>query len=503
MTVGNKFRVTATSGDVMTDGKLAIGGAAPVSTTKELYVNGDIHATETLEVGGATTLSGTLDVTGNTEMTGLLSVGGTHTDTNKELYVNGDIEATATLEVGGTTTLTGKATLADDIEMIKQSAALTHTGASGGTSGLTIKSTHGFVDVESVRFTGAQIGILGDVDIITLSSADVSINGDLSATGDLAVTGDAAVTGTLGVVGNMGVGTVGSQKFVVTASDGSLAIGSDKFTVTGTSGDTSVLGDLTVASDLAIGPTSMTRKLTVDGSNGNTQTSGTLGVGSDFSVGPSSSRTFTVAATSGDVVAIGKVAVGGSHGDANKELYVNGDVYASGTTHSAGDLQVGSSKFTVDASSGDASAAGDLAVAGVFKVNTDKLVVSSAGDLTIATNKFKVTASSGDTDVAGDLTVTGSAAVSGNFVSSYHVASSLAGATVPVPDGKTVIVITSATASFNVVFDSSATPSAGQLVFVRNKSNHATSDSFSTGTVIAAGEGALYVYTGSNWERVI
>ena len=417
--------------------------------------------------------------------------------------MNGDIEATATLEVGGTTTLTGKATLADDIEMIKQSAALTHAGASGGTSGLTIESTHGFVDVESVRFTGAQIGIDGDVDIITLSSADVSINGDLGATGDLAVGGDAAVTGTLGVVGNMGVGTVGSQKFVVTAGDGSLAIGSDRFTVTGTTGDTSISGDLTVASDLAIGPTSMTRTLTVDGSNGNTQTSGVLGVGSDFSVGPSSSRTFTVAATSGDVVAIGKVAVGGSHGDANKELYVNGDVYASGTTHSAGDLQVGSSMFTVDASSGDASAAGDLTVAGVFKVNTDKLVVSSAGDLTIDTNKFKVTASSGDTDVAGDLTVTGSAAVSGNFVSSYGAASSLAGATVTVPDGKTVVVITSATAPFNVVFDSSATPSAGQLVFVRNKSNMATSDSFGTGTIIAAGDGALYVYTGSAWERVI
>ena len=90
-------------------------------------------------------------------MTRTLSVGGTHADTNKELYVNGDIEATATLEVGGTTTLTGKATLVDDIEMTKQSAALTHAGASGGTSGLTIESTHGFVDVESVRFTGRKL----------------------------------------------------------------------------------------------------------------------------------------------------------------------------------------------------------------------------------------------------------------------------------------------------------------------------------------------------------
>ena len=199
----------ATSGDTLTAGKLAVGGTPPASNSKKLYVTGDFEATATLVVGGAAELKNRVDVDGdatvggNTEITGRLSVGGAHTDTTKELYVNGDIEATATLEVGGTTTLTGKATLADDIEMIKQSAALTHTGASGGTSGLTIKSAHGFVDVESVRFTGAQIGILGDVDIITLSSADVSINGDLSATGDLAVTGDAAVTGTLGVVGNL------------------------------------------------------------------------------------------------------------------------------------------------------------------------------------------------------------------------------------------------------------------------------------------------------------
>ena len=125
-----------------------------------------------------------------------------------------------------------------------------------------------------LRFHGAQIGIDGDVDIITLSSADVSINGDLGATGDLAVGGDAAVTGTLGVVGNMGVGTVGSQKFVVTAGGGSLAIGSDGVLSHGHHGRHVHLGDLTVASDLAIGPTSMTRTLTVDGSNGNTQTSG-------------------------------------------------------------------------------------------------------------------------------------------------------------------------------------------------------------------------------------
>ena len=92
----------------------------------------------------------------------------------------------------------------------------------------------------------------------------------------------------------------------------------------------------------------------------------------------------------------------------------------------------------------------------------------------------------------------------GNFVSSYGVGrASRSGRDGDGARRKTVVVVTSATAPFNVVFDSSATPSAGQLVFVRNKSNMATSDSFGTGTIIAAGDGALYVYTGSAWERVI
>jgi hypothetical protein len=43
------------------------------------------------------------------------------------------------------------------------------------------------VDVESVRFTETKIGITGDIDIITLSSASVAVAGALGSTGDFNV----------------------------------------------------------------------------------------------------------------------------------------------------------------------------------------------------------------------------------------------------------------------------------------------------------------------------
>ena len=65
-----------------------------------------------------------------------------------------------------------------DVEMSKVSAAITHSGAVDATTGLTIKSTSGFVDVEAVRFTD-KIGVSGDPDLVSLSSSSVSVSGTL------------------------------------------------------------------------------------------------------------------------------------------------------------------------------------------------------------------------------------------------------------------------------------------------------------------------------------
>ena len=115
---------------------------------------------------GALTVAGTLSLdddfkvattkftvdaqTGNTAVFGTLGVTGAATLSNT-LTVTQGATLSSTLNVAGV------ATMQDDILMSETAASLTHTAASGSTSGLTIKSTFGFVDVESVRFTGARL----------------------------------------------------------------------------------------------------------------------------------------------------------------------------------------------------------------------------------------------------------------------------------------------------------------------------------------------------------
>ena len=92
--------------------------------------------------------------------------------------------------------------------MSEATAALTHDAASG--VGLAITSSNGYVDVESVRFTGLQMGLDGAADLITLSNANVKITGTLDTTGYIKVastkftvdaTGNTYADGTLGVKG--------------------------------------------------------------------------------------------------------------------------------------------------------------------------------------------------------------------------------------------------------------------------------------------------------------
>ena len=72
----------------------------------------------------------------------------------------------------GAVAVSGTLTVSDDLKLSETSAAITHTASSGGVA---ITSTAGYVDVESVRFTSNAIGISGDIDIITLSSASVAV----------------------------------------------------------------------------------------------------------------------------------------------------------------------------------------------------------------------------------------------------------------------------------------------------------------------------------------
>ena len=83
--------------------------------------------------------------------------------------------------------ITGSLQVSDDFKLSNVSAAITHTAATiGATTGLTISSTAGFVDVESVRFTEESvIGTTNDPDLITLADNAVTVSGTLTVSDDV------------------------------------------------------------------------------------------------------------------------------------------------------------------------------------------------------------------------------------------------------------------------------------------------------------------------------
>ena len=170
----------------------------------------------------------------------------------------------------------------------------TTSGSTAAVEQLRIRSD-GNVDVESVRFTGSQIGINGDPTMIDLgaTSGMVSVNGDLKATGNLTLSSTAAAIthsgGTSLSISSNGYVEVESVRF---ATD-NIGIDGDPNLMVLTSG-----------------------VLTVDGEVAST----TLDV--------SGATTFG-----------GTVSVGGAHSDATKQLYVNGDIYATGMSTSASDAR--------------------------------------------------------------------------------------------------------------------------------------------------------------------
>ena len=249
----DKFKVDGSNGDTLIAGTLGVTAATTLSST--LAVTGDVTVNtnkfKVTAVDGslaiATNKFNVAGASGNTLIAGTLGVAGATTlsstvDVTDDFNVNSKFTVTAAsgdTAVAGTLGVTGISTFADEVKLANDNALVTHTGSTG----MKITSSSGYVDVESVRFTGLSIGKDGDPNTILLANQQVTITGALDVTSDV---------------------DIGSGKFVVTASDGSLAIATDKFKV--------------------------------DGSNGNTVSKGTLIVEGDIKFGPGTGRTFTVAA---------------------------------------------------------------------------------------------------------------------------------------------------------------------------------------------------------------
>ena len=186
---------------------------------------------------------------------------------------------------------------------------------------------------------------------------------------------------------------VNSGKFAVTASDGSLAISSNKFTVAGDTGNTVVSGHLAVG-----GPTGDSAKEVYV--TGDIEATGTLAIGGD--------ATFAGAVTvTGLFTALGDYRIGDSA--PSDSLTVNAASNYTGTTTMSNTLDViGAATLESTLSVGGAttlsSTLGVVSDVRIGAVGARKLVVSgSDGSLAIQTNKFTVAGNTGNTVVAGTL----------------------------------------------------------------------------------------------------
>ena len=252
----------------------------------------------------------------------------------------------------GTTGNTNLLTLADAsltvdsaVDLEAAAATITHTAPASGNGGLKITSTNGFVDVESVRFTGPDIGIDGTTDIMTLtvasSVATVAFKHKLT-TGGLATLESATVTNALTASAAVTVGTTLGVTGATTLTGTTLmkeSVTLDKAAATITHTDASGAGSLTISSTTGNVAISAKTGSTVDVESIRFKDA-QIGLSNDddmitlTSDGSASTVDFADKVTTGGIVAIA-----GSHTDTSKELYVNGDVYATGTVTSASDAR--------------------------------------------------------------------------------------------------------------------------------------------------------------------
>ena len=134
------------------------------------------------------------------------------------------------------------------------------------------------------------------------------------------------------------------------------------------------------------------------------------------------------------------------------------------------------------------------------------LMVLTSGVLTVDGKVASTTLDVTGETTLDSATVTGAASFGGEFSMAY-VAVSASGGTATCTDAKSVCVVTgtggASDGELTVTYGGSS-PAMGTMVFVRNGSGVDTaSTAFGTGTQILKNTGALFVYSGSAWTRII
>ena len=334
-----KLTIKSDQGHILDVGGATIATVASGGTTfTQTTTVADLTASGTVTMNAASqaiTHSGTttLAISSGGDIT--LAAGSTKDVTIEDVHIAGLTIGTAN-NADLLTLADAKVTVDSEIELSASAAKITHENAAGG---LTIVSSNGYVDVESIRFTGAKIGVAADDDVITLSSGAVTVDGTLGTTG-LATFASATVTGVFTASGSFTVGTTlgvtGATTLTgTTLMKESVTLDKTAATITHTDAAGTPAGSLTISST--------TGNVVISAKTGSTVdvesirfTDAKIGIAADDDLITLGAGAVTVA---GSLATSDKVAIAGSHGDASKALYVNGDVHATGTVTSASDAR--------------------------------------------------------------------------------------------------------------------------------------------------------------------
>ena len=362
--VGGNLDLNAGTGNIiMKSATVDVTTTATVDvTTTTLTVNGNTAVTGTLDVAndfavntdkfkviaasGDTSIAGTLAVAGGVEFDATLNVKGDFSVNTDKFTVNASTGNTA---VAGTFDVTALTTLKNDLKMSKDDAALTHS-SSDASGGLAITSTNGYVDVEDVRFTGNQIGVSGDVDLLTLADGYVKVTAKLEVTNDVLLSEDAAViTHTAATSTTAGLTISSSNSYVdvedVRFTDNTIGTAADPDLLTLDNADLTVSGTMTVTDDVKLSED--LAKITHTSSNSAATTG--LTISSNVGFVDVEEVRFTNK----------KI---GTNGNDDLLTLASGELTITGNVNMTGNLKLASTKFTVAASSGNTYVDGELTV---------------------------------------------------------------------------------------------------------------------------------------------
>ena len=377
-----------------------------------------------------------VSIKGTLDTTGYIKVASTKftVDATGNTYADGTLTVMGAAGMNNTLNVKLDATLQSDMIMTADSAALTHSGATG----LTIKSTNAYVDVESVRFTDNTIGIAADPDLLTLTNAALAVAGTLTVSDDVKLSEDAAViTHTAPTTATNAGLAISSTNFHVDVEDvrftnKQIGTTTDADLITLADNAVAVAGTLTVSDDVKLSEanaviehtsTDAAASLTIKSSSGYVDvesvrfTTDEIGIADDADLIKLTDQQVSVrgklqttddilmseslAALTHDAASGVGLAITSSNGYVDVEsvrftglqmglngaadliTLSNANVKITGTLDTTGYIKVASTKFTVDAT-GNTYADGTLGVKGVSTLQDDLLLSEDAAVITQA-----------------------------------------------------------------------------------------------------------------------